>query len=101
MRQSISRTPFSDSALTSTPLPLVVFGHYDSRGGTVGIILPAATPPLVEALTGYAEFLRTSPGDSIDDLLAAARHDLLFIAQLHHTSHIAWRDGTDLEHDSV
>lgn len=100
MHQSISPASSSDSTVLATPLPLVVFGHYESRGATVGIVLPAITLWLVhQALTAYAELLRASPEDSIDNLLAAAREDLLFIAQLHHNSGTDWRDGTDLEQD--
>ncbi|MBA3641044.1 MAG: hypothetical protein M3451_10005 [Chloroflexota bacterium] len=50
-------------------------------------------------MAAYAELLRISPDDDIQDLLAVAREDLLFIAELHHTCSEDWRDGIDLEHD--
>src|SRR4051812_47063351 len=81
-------------------LSLAVFGHYDSRGGTVAITVPDISETSAAlAVAAYAELVRAAPDQHDDALLGVAREDFLFLGQLHSTVVADWPRGTDLERD--
>jgi hypothetical protein len=60
---------------------LAVFGHYDSRGGTMAVPMKEATEEeLKEAMKRYEKEFCWEP----DDGPGPAEHDFMFVAELHH-----------------